>query len=69
MIKVEVIEDFRLERFNELKDIERKSIEQKGKLFVGDKFYCSKTMCDYLTEKNPLQRPFVKIIEVKSKKL
>lgn len=68
MIKVEVIEEFKLENFTALKDIERKSIEEQGKLYVGDRFYCSKTMCDYLLGKNPYKRAFVKVIEIKNKK-
>lgn len=68
MIKVEVIEEFTLEDFTALKDIERKSIEEEHRLYVGDRFYCSKTMCDYLLGKNPYKRAFVKVLEVKSKK-
>ena len=68
MIKVEVInEDFTLERFNELKNITRKSKEEKGKLFKGDTFECSETMVDYLTGNNPLNKVVVKVIEVEPK--
>ena len=64
MIKVEVIESFTLGKFDELKNIKRKSIEEKGKLFVGDIFECDKDMFEYLTTKNALNRPFVKLVEV-----
>lgn len=65
MIKVEVLEDFTLKDFGELKNIERGTAkEEKGKLFKYDKFECSKDMCEYLTGKNPLNRPVVKVIEV-----
>jgi hypothetical protein len=69
MIKVEVInEDFTLERFNELKNITRKSVEEKGKLFKGDTFECDEKMVDYLTGNNPLNKVVVKVIEVIPKK-
>ena len=64
MIKVEVIEEFCLARFNELKNIERVAKEEKGKLFKGDKFECTKDLADYLLGQNKLNRPFVKVIEV-----
>ena len=65
MIKVEVLEDFTLKDFGELKNIERGTAkEEKGKLFKYDKFECSKDMCEYLTGKNPLNRAVVKVIEV-----
>lgn len=69
MIKVEVInDDFTLARFNELKNIVRKSKEEKGKLFKGDTFECSEELCDYLSGNNPLNKKVVKIIEVEPKK-
>lgn len=64
MIKVEVIEKFTLSDFKKLVNIERKSIERPGELFVGDKFYCDKEMADYLLGDNKLKRAFVKVIEV-----
>ncbi len=65
MIKVEVInEDFTLEKFNELKNITRKSVAEKGKLFKGDTFECDEKMVDYLTGNNPLNKVVVKVIEV-----
>ena len=64
MIKVEVIKVFNLARYDELKNIERKSIETKGKLYVGDTFECTKELADYLLGDNPLKEPVVKVIEV-----
>lgn len=64
MFKVEVIEEFTLGRFDELKNIQRKSKEEKGRLFVGDKFECDKDMLDYLMGANALKRAFVKVIEI-----
>lgn len=66
MIKVEVIEDFTLERFNELKNIVRKtqSKNQDKYLYIGDVFECDMPMVDYLTKDNAKKRAFVKIIEV-----
>ena len=65
MIKVEVIEEFTLAKFDEIKDsIERKSKAIDGRLFVGDVFECNEDMVEYLTTGNKLGRAFVKIIEV-----
>lgn len=64
MFKCEVIEPFTLSRFNELEDIEWKSVETPGKLNLGDKFKCTKDLADYLLGDNLLKRPFVKVIEV-----
>ena len=66
MIKVEVLEDFTLKDFSELKNIERGTNKNEvGKLFKYDKFECSKDMCEYLTGNNALNRAVVKVIEVK----
>lgn len=64
MIKVEVTEDFTLGKFNELKNIIRKTKEQEGKLFIGDIFECDEKMADYLTGNNSINRAVVKVIEV-----
>ena len=64
MIKVEVIEEFTLKRFDELKNIQRKSIEVKGRLFVGDTFECDEDMVKYLTGNNEQGKTVVKVIEV-----
>jgi hypothetical protein len=68
MVKVEVLEEFSLGKFNELKNVERCSTkEQYGKLFKGDKFDCSKEMYEYLNGKNPLNKVVVKLIGVEPK--
>ena len=68
MIRCEVIEDFTLKNFEELKNIERGTAkEEKGKLFKYDKFECSKDMCEYLTGNNSLNKSVVKVIEVEPK--
>lgn len=64
MIKVEVIEKFTLKDFDELKNIERRSVDEKGTLFVGDTFECNKDMVDYLTGNNPLNKVVVKVVEI-----
>lgn len=68
MIKVEAIENFTLEKFNEIKNIQRMSKDQKGKLYKGDVFECTEEMAKYLTGENALQKTVVKIIEVKPEK-
>lgn len=64
MIKVEVIEEFTLGKFDELKNIQRKNKNTEGRLYVGDIFECNQDMADYLTGENKLNRAFVKVIEV-----
>ena len=64
MIKCEVIEDFTLERFKELNNIQRKNKNINGKLFVGDTFECKKDLADYLTGKNYKNKVVVKILQV-----
>jgi len=64
MVKCEVIEEFTLEKFDELKNIVRKSKDEKGRLFVGDTFECDENMAKYLTGDNPLNKVVVKVIEV-----
>lgn len=67
MIKVEVIENFTLKDFDELKNIKRKTTGQDGKLYVGDTFECSEKMAKYLTGDNLLKKVVVKVIEVEQK--
>ena len=64
MIKVEVTEAFTLGKFNELKNIVRKSIDTPGQLNVGDTFECEKEMYEYLNGKNPKGKVVVKLLEV-----
>ena len=65
MIKCEVInKDFTLARFDELKNIKRKSKEEKGKLFIGDTFECSEDIYNYLNGNNKDGLVVVKLVEV-----
>lgn len=68
MIKVEVIENFTLKKFGELKNLVRKSIGKEGELKVGDTFECSEEMAQYLTGDNALKKVVVKVIEIKEEK-
>lgn len=65
MIRCEVVnENFTLQKFDELKNIQRKSREENGKLFKGDTFECNKEMAKYLSGDNPLGKVVVKVIEI-----
>lgn len=65
MIKVEVIKDFTLEKYDELTNVVKKfGVEEQGKLRVGDIFECTQEMCDYLTGNNIKGEVVVKVIEV-----
>ena len=66
MIKCEVIEEFTLEKFDELKNLvrAREDKNQNKKLYLKDTFECDKEMADYLTGDNLYKKPFVKVIEV-----
>ena len=64
MIKCEVIKEFTLGKFDELKNIKRKRIDTKGKLYEGDTFECTEEMYKYLTGTNDKGITVVKVIEV-----
>lgn len=64
MIKCEVIKEFTLGKFDELKNIERRGLDQKGRLFVGDIFECEKAMANYLMGENASNEVVVKVVEV-----
>lgn len=64
MIKLQALENFTLERFNELQNIERAGRDTKGQINANDKFECDKELADYLLGANHLDRPVVKVIEV-----
>lgn len=68
MIKVETIKDFTLNDFNKITNIQRKLIEQEGKLFVGDTFECDEKMAKYLSGDNDKKAVVVKIVEIMPKK-
>lgn len=65
MIKCEVIKEFTLGKYDELKNIKRKKIDTKGKLYEGDTFECTEEMYKYLTGANEKGEIVVKVIEVK----
>ena len=67
MIKLEALESFTLERFGEIKNIERAGKDAKGFINKNDKFECEKDLANYLLGDNPLKRPVVKVIEVEPK--
>lgn len=69
MIKCEVIKEFTLKRFNELKNIKRKNFDTKGKLYIGDTFECDEDMVKYLIGNNDKGEVVVKVIEVEPKEL
>ena len=65
MVKCEVIKEFTLKKFKELKNLKRKRIERNdNKLNTGDIFECTKEMAEYLTGNNPENEQVVRIIEV-----
>ena len=64
MIKCEVIEQFTLGKYDELKNIIRKDKDEKGRLFVGDIFECDIEMARYLLGNNDSQKCVVKVIEI-----
>ncbi len=66
MIKVKVIENFSLGKFNELKNIVRSNAKQdlEGRLFKNDTFECTEEMAEYLIKTNAQGRPFVELMEI-----
>ena len=68
MIKCEVIREFTLEEFDKLKNIKRKNLDTKGRLYVEDTFECDKAMADYLMGGNKDKEVVVKVIEVEPEK-
>ena len=64
MIKLQALENFSLERFNEIEMVERAGKEQKNWINKNDIFKCGKDLADYLLGDNPLKRSVVKIIEI-----
>lgn len=70
MIKCEVVKEFTLERFDELKNIVRynPNLKQEKRLYLKDTFECEKELADYLMGGNPNKEVVVKVIEVIPKK-
>ena len=64
MVKCEVIENFTLAKFDELKNIERLGGGKGNFLKVHDRFECTDEMAKYLTGDNDLKKVVVKVLEV-----
>lgn len=69
MVKVRVIEEFTLKDFDKLQNVERVGRDEKGRLYVNDKFDCNDKMLDYLTGNNQLKKKVVEVIEIIPEKL
>jgi len=65
MIKVEAIREFTLNEFDELENIQRATMrKERGRIYEGDTFECSKNMADYLLGNNAKKAVVVKLLEV-----
>ena len=64
MIKCEVIENFTLEDYKKLKNVEKVQKRKDNEFGIKDTFECDKDMAEYLTGKNDINKTVVKIIEV-----
>ena len=64
MVKVKATQNFNLEEFNKLKNIQRQRKDVEGQLFTGDIFECDNKMADYLTGNNDQKITVVEILEV-----
>ena len=66
MVKVEVLTEFTLEKFNELQELKRfdnnKNLDKS--LYPGDTFICTGEMGRYLTGENPRKLVVAKVLEV-----
>lgn len=69
MIKCEVIENFTLEKFNQLENVKKVEIRKGNEFGVGDTFDCTEKMADYLTGNNALNKTVVKVIEVEPEQI
>lgn len=71
MVKVEVIENFTLGKFDELKNLKRAnpSKDLKNYLYVGDVFECTDDMATYLEKTNAKGKAFIKVLEVIPEKI
>lgn len=64
MMKLEATANFTLGRYDELKNIERVSIDVEGRLYPGDKFECSEDLGEYLLGENDKKLVVAKLIEI-----
>ncbi len=69
MIKCKVIENFTLEKFNQLENVKKIEIRKDNEFGVGDTFDCTEKMADYLTGNNALNKTVVKVIEVEPEQI
>ena len=69
MIKCEVIENFTLEKFNQLKNVNKVINRKDNEFGVKDTFECDKEMADYLLGNNVLNKTVVKVVEVELPKV
>lgn len=69
MIKCEVIENFTLEKFNQLKNVNKVTSRKDNEFGVKDTFECDKEMADYLLGNNVLNKTVVKVVEVELPKV
>lgn len=69
MIKCEVIENFTLEKFNQLKNVNKVISRKDNEFGVKDTFECDKEMADYLLGNNVLNKKVVKVVEVELPKV
>lgn len=65
MINCKVIENFTLEKFNELENVKKVEKRKNNEFGIGDTFECTEKMADYLTGNNALNKTVVKVIEIK----
>lgn len=64
MIKCEVIEQFTLNDYQKLSNVNKKVDTDNNFFTIGDTFECDKQMADYLTGKNAKGKTVVKILQV-----
>lgn len=69
MIKCKVIENFTLEKFNQLENVKKVETRKGNEFGVGDTFECTEKMADYLTGNNALNKTVVKVIEVETEQV
>ena len=65
VIRCEAIDNFTLERYDELRNIINKSQSKKGHIQKGDIFECDLELAEYLLGKNDKGKTVIRIIEYK----
>lgn len=66
MIRAKATLEFTLDKFNELKKLERKDLNKnkKGTIYIGDVFECDKGMARYLLGDNDKKAIVIEVLEV-----